>query len=73
MPHGKNEPSAETATNSAILTKAQTCALLSCTPRFLEKQIAKGYLRACKPSKKFVRILRKDVDAYLERFASVAA
>jgi excisionase family DNA binding protein len=56
-----------------ILTKAQACELLACTPRYLERAIRSGRLRACKPTGKFVRIFRKDLDAFLENCASIAA
>ena len=56
-----------------ILTKDQACQLLACKPRYLERAISSGRLRACKPSGKFGRILRKDIDAFLESGSSVAA
>lgn len=56
-----------------ILTKEQACQLLACKPRYLERAIRSGRLRACKPTGKFVRIFRKDIDAFLERCASIAA
>ena len=66
-------PSAEAASHSAILDKRQVAALLGCTPRFVELEVLRGKLRQCKPSPKFVRFLRRDVEAYLDRFASIAA
>ena len=69
--HG--EPSAETVTNSAILTKKEAAQLLHCTTRYLERQIRAGRLRACKPTGKLVRILRSDIDAFLMSGASIAA
>jgi len=83
MANAIKNPSAEAASNSAnaandlaalpILTKEQACRLLACTPRYLERAIRSGRLRACKPSGKFVRIFRKDIDAFLESCASIAA
>jgi len=70
--HGENKPHAE-AVNSAILTKQQAASLLQCTPRFLERQIAAGRLRACKVTNKFVRILRRDLDAFLAQSATMEA
>jgi hypothetical protein len=35
--------------------------------------IRSGRLRACKPTGKFVRILRRDIDAFLNSGASIAA
>ena len=59
--------------NAAILTKLQAAALMQCTPRFLERKMRSGELRVCKVSAKMVRILRKDLDAFLSRYASIAA
>jgi excisionase family DNA binding protein len=60
-------------TSSAILTKQQAAELLGCTVRYIERQIRAGRLRACKPTGKLVRILRRDFDAFLESGASIAA
>jgi excisionase family DNA binding protein len=67
----KTKPQAETA-NLAILTKKQAAELLGCTTRYIEQQIRAGRLRACKPSGKFVRIFREDINAFLESCASIA-
>jgi excisionase family DNA binding protein len=55
-----------------ILTKQQAAEVLGCTERFLERQIRYGRLRACKPSRKFVRIYLRDIDAFLQSGASIA-
>ena len=79
----KNKPSVEAVSNSAsshaaelhnaaILTKQEAAALLRCTVRYIERQIRAARLRACKPSGKLVRILRRDLDAFLESCASIA-
>jgi excisionase family DNA binding protein len=68
--NGKNKPQAEAA-NSAILTKQQAAGLLQSTVRYVERMIKAGRLRACKPSGKFVRIFRKDLDAFLDKSASM--
>jgi DNA binding domain, excisionase family len=67
----KSTPQAEAA-DSAILTKQQAAELLGCSTRYIERQIRAGRLRACKPSGKFVRIFRKDINAFLETCASIA-
>jgi excisionase family DNA binding protein len=59
--------------SAAILTKQQAASLLQCTPRFLERQIAAGRLRACKITSKFVRIRRKDLEAFLAQGATMEA
>jgi excisionase family DNA binding protein len=82
--YGQNKPSAEAGSNSAsshaaelhnaaILTKQQAAELLGCTIRYIERQIRAGRLRACKPSGKFVRIFRRDLDDFLMSGASIAA
>jgi excisionase family DNA binding protein len=84
MANAKKDPSADAVSksagshaaelnNAAILTKLQAAALMQCTPRFLERKIRSGELRVCKVSAKMVRILRKDLDAFLSRYASIAA
>ena len=54
-----------------ILTKQQCCALLQCQPKYLERAIRTGRLRMCKLSGKMVRILRRDLEAWLESCASM--
>jgi excisionase family DNA binding protein len=84
MANKPTKPSAEAVSNSAnphaaglhnaaIYTKEQVAELLDCTVRYIERQIRAGRLRACKPSGKFVRILGKDITAFLESGASIAA
>ena len=55
----------------AILTKAQAALYVQSTTRYVERQIRSGRLRACKPSGKFVRIYRKDIDAFLQSGATM--
>ena len=55
-----------------ILTKSQACELLACKPRYLERAIRSGRLRACRPTGKFVRIFRKDLEAFLVSGESMA-
>jgi len=64
------QPQAE-AGNSEILTKAAAAEYLGCTVRYLERQIRLGRLRACKPSGKFVRIFKKDINAFLDSAATM--
>jgi excisionase family DNA binding protein len=58
--------------NAAILTKEQAAQYLGSSVRFVERQIRAGKLRACKPTGKFVRIFRTDIDQFLLNFASMA-
>ena len=68
----KDKPQAE-AVNSAILTKAQAAEYIQVTPRYLERQVRAGRLRAMKPTGKLVRFFRRDLDAFLLSGASIAA
>jgi len=79
-----NKPHAEAVSNSAIsrsaelhnaaiLTKQEAAALVRCTVRYIERQIRAGRLRACKPTGKLVRILRRDLDAFLAQGATTEA
>jgi excisionase family DNA binding protein len=53
------------------LTKNEAAQLLGVHTRTIEQYIKAGMLRACKPSFKILRIKRSDVDAMLDRFATV--
>jgi excisionase family DNA binding protein len=55
----------------AILTKSQAAAYVQSTPRYLERQVKTGRLRALKPTGKFVRFRRKDLEAFLESGSSI--
>ena len=72
MANTKQTPTAEAAHNTSdILTKKEAAGLLRCTPRYLERQIRVGRLKALKPSGKLVRIRRSDLDAFLESGATI--
>ena len=58
-------PPAESV-NSAILTKQQAASYLQATPRYLERMVREGRLRALKPTGKLWRVRRSDLDAFLE-------
>jgi excisionase family DNA binding protein len=68
----KKHPSVE-AVNSTILTKAEAATYLRCTNRYLERQVRAGRLKALRPSRKFWRVRRSDLDAFLETGSSIAA
>ncbi len=84
MPH-QNEPLAEAvkpiaarlnsslAADSAVLTKQQAAEYLQSTPRYIERMVSSGRLRALKPSGKLWRVRRSDLDAFLEKGASIRA
>jgi excisionase family DNA binding protein len=54
-----------------ILTKREAANYVRCTPRYLERQIRAGRLKALKPTGKLVRIRRADLDAFLESGATI--
>jgi excisionase family DNA binding protein len=72
MPRLAEQPQAE-AVNSAILTKRQAALYLQVTPRFLERMVSSGRLRACKPTGRLWRVRQSDLDAFLNSGASIAA
>jgi excisionase family DNA binding protein len=73
MPHGKNQPTAETVNHSAILTKQQAADYLQVTPRYVNRMVAAGKLKALKPTGKLFRVRLSDLDAFLESGATIAA
>ena len=65
------KPQAEAVLNSAILTKQQAAEYLQVTPRYIERAVRSGRLRAFKPTVGLFRIRRADLDAFLESGASI--
>ena len=57
--------------DAEILTKREAANYVRCTPRYLERQIRAGRLRALKPTSKLVRIRRTDLDVFLESGATI--
>ena len=70
MAKEKDRPSVETV-NSTILTKQEAANFIRCTPRYLERQVKAGRLRALKPTAKLWRIRRTDLEAFLESGATI--
>jgi excisionase family DNA binding protein len=54
-----------------LFTKQQAADYVQCTPRYLERQIRAGRLRALRPTGKLVRIRRTDLEAFLESGATI--
>jgi len=54
-----------------LLTLKQAAQYAICTPRYLQKQIRAGRLKALKPTGKLLRIRRADLDAFLESGATI--
>ena len=57
--------------DNALLTLRQAAQYTVCTPRYLQKQIRAGRLKALKPTGKFLRIRRADLDRFLEAGATI--
>jgi excisionase family DNA binding protein len=53
-----------------LRTKQQAADYIQCTPRFLERMVRGGRLRALKPTGKLVRFRQTDLDAFLESGAT---
>ncbi len=82
MPPHQNEPLVEAvkpnlarlsstlAANSAILTKQQAAEYIQTTPRYIERMVSSGRLRALKPSGKLWRVRLSELDAFLDNSAS---
>jgi excisionase family DNA binding protein len=54
-----------------LFTLKQAAQYTICTPRYLQKQIRAGRLRALKPTGKLLRIRRSDLDVFLESGATM--
>src|SRR5262249_53481427 len=51
--------------NHSVLTKQQAAAYIQCCPRYIERMVRNGRLRALKPTGKLIRFRRRDLDAFL--------
>jgi excisionase family DNA binding protein len=65
-PGTKSARVSATLGNSPLLTLKQAAQYAICIPRFLQKQIRIGNLRALKPSRKMVRIRLAELERFLE-------
>jgi excisionase family DNA binding protein len=54
----------------AILTKQQAAVYVQATPRFLERMVKAGRLRALKPTGKLWRVRLSDLEKFLESGAT---
>ena len=71
--HSKKAASSPVAelVNATYLTKSEATQLLRCSPLFLERAVASGRLKVLRPTAKFWRVRRSDLDAFLETGATV--
>jgi len=68
-----DKPHAEAVTHLVLYTKEQAAAYLQVTPRYINRQVALGKLRAFKPSAKIFRVRRSDLDSFIESGSTIAA
>jgi excisionase family DNA binding protein len=54
----------------AILTKQQAAAYVQATPRYLERAVKAGRLRALRPTGKLWRVRRSELEKFLESGAT---
>jgi excisionase family DNA binding protein len=66
----QKQPQAEAA-NSAILTKKQAADYLQVTPRYIERAVTCGRLKALKPTGGLWRVRQSQLDAFLESGATI--
>ena len=57
--------------NQPLLTLKQAAHYAVCTPRYLQKQIRFGRLKALKPTGKLLRVRLKDLDAFFESGSTI--
>jgi len=55
----------------ALLTKQQAASYIGCSPRYLERAIGSGRLRALKPTGKLLRIRFNDLEAFMDSGATI--
>jgi excisionase family DNA binding protein len=53
-----------------LRTKKQAANYVQCTPRYLERMVHSGRLRALKPTGKLIRFRQSDLDEFLESGAT---
>ena len=71
-PDNPTSSNAAEFTNAAVLNKRKAASYLQTSPRYLERMVASGRLRAYRPTGKLWRVRRSDLDAFLESGASIA-
>ena len=66
----KNKPEPTKWSDLSLLTKREVAKIMQVSPRFLERMVKDGRLRAIKISSRMVRFRASDIDAFLEAGAS---
>jgi excisionase family DNA binding protein len=65
------KPAAEAVKNSALLTKRQAADYLQVTPRYIERAVISGRLKALKPTGGLWRVRQSELDAFLKSGATI--
>jgi len=55
----------------SLRTKQQAADYIQCTPRYLERMVRSGRLRALTPTGKLIRFRQSDLDKFLESGATI--
>ena len=66
-----NDESSADSWSRALRTKVEAADYIQCTPRYLERMVRSGRLRALKPTGKLIRFRQSDLDKFLESGASI--
>jgi excisionase family DNA binding protein len=69
--NNNHKPEVSPVEQLTILTVPQVAERIQCSRRTVQYEIAQGRLRAYRISKKLTRIHRRDLDAYLEKHATL--
>ena len=54
-----------------LFNTAQAAQYIGCTPRYLQRMVRSGRLRALKPTGKLVRFRLRDLDSFLESGSTI--
>ena len=63
--------SLEVGLTAPLKTKQQAAEYIQCTPRYIERMVRSGRLRALKPTGKLIRFRLSDLDRFLDSGASI--
>ena len=62
----RKQPQAEAASSAIILTKQEAADHLKVSPRYIERMVRAGRIRAYKPTGGLFRVRLSDLDAFLQ-------
>ena len=73
MANKAERQSLEGGSTVPLRTKQQAANYIQCTPRYIERMVRSGRLRALKPSGKLVRFRQCDLDNFMASGATIGA